>query len=109
MPLKKKRAGKREHHCTARCVWAREINEANQPRYRVALLLNEDTYYSFGDYRTLNKNLAGKIYRAWTSALRYGDTEDVIELVHIPGDTPCYHSDRNSTGYQQQCNYSFSV
>ncbi|MCI9689787.1 inovirus Gp2 family protein [Vibrio parahaemolyticus] len=104
---KKKREGKRVHHCTIRYVWAKEINEANQPHYHVALLLNKDTYYGFGDYRTLSENLAGKIYRAWASALMYGDTEEVMGLVHIPSDTPCYYLDRNSLDYQQQCNNVF--
>lgn len=104
--VKKEREGKRVHSCTPRFVWGKETNEATQPHYHVALLLNKDTYLGFGDYRTLNNNLAGKIYRAWASALMY-KPEDVMNLVHIPRDTPCYHLEKNSRFYQHQCNEVF--
>ncbi|RJG40060.1 inovirus Gp2 family protein [Motilimonas pumila] len=104
---KKEREGKRVHPCTIRYVWAKEMNAATQPHYHVALILNKDAYFGFGDYRELRNNLAGKLYRAWASALMYENPEDVVSLIHIPSDTPYYHLDRNSSDYLQQCNDVF--
>ncbi|HHX8669143.1 TPA: inovirus Gp2 family protein [Vibrio alginolyticus] len=104
---KKEREGKRAHPCTVRYVWAKEMNRATQPHYHVALILNKDAYFGFGDYRELRNNLAGKLYRAWTSALMYENPEDVMSLIHVPSDTPYYHLDRNSSEYPQQCNDVF--
>ncbi len=104
---RKEREGKRVHPCTVRYVWAKEMNRAAQPHYHVALILNKDAYFGFGDYRELRNNLAGKLYRAWASALMYKNPEDVMSLIHIPSDTPYYHLDRNSSDYPQQCNDVF--
>ncbi len=104
---RKEREGKRAHPCTVRYVWAKEMNRAAQPHYHVALILNKDAYFGFGDYRELRNNLAGKLYRAWARALMYKNPEDVMSLIHIPSDTPYYHLDRNSSDYPQQCNDVF--
>lgn len=96
--VKKNREGKRVHPCSVRYLWAKECNAAVQPHYHFALLLNKDTYYGLGDYTQLGKNLAGKIYRAWASALMYSP-DDVIGLVHFPVNTPFYHLEQNSIDF----------
>ncbi|WP_416236709.1 YagK/YfjJ domain-containing protein [Vibrio owensii] len=59
------------------------------------------------NYRELRSNLAGKLYRAWASALAYEEAEDVVSLIHIPSNTPYYHLDRNASNYVHQCNEVF--
>ncbi|HCG6498400.1 TPA: inovirus Gp2 family protein [Vibrio parahaemolyticus] len=102
---RKKREGQRTHLCTVRYIWAKEISKANQPHYHVAILLNKDCYFGLGDYRTIRKNVAGIIYRAWASTLKL-DSNDVMSLVHFP-DTPYHHLNSNGTEYDQQCNEVF--
>lgn len=97
---RKKREHGRVHHCNPRYVWVKEKNEANQPHYHVALFLNKDTYFGLGDYRILADNIAGKVYRAWGSALKR-DPNEIMPLVHFP-DTPYYHLDQNSSDWPQQ-------
>ncbi|WP_019613663.1 inovirus Gp2 family protein [Psychromonas ossibalaenae] len=104
--IKKRREGNRVHSCTVRYAWCKETANAAQHHYHVALLLNKDTYYGFGDYRAVNNNLAGKIYRAWASALMFSP-EDILTLIHFPKDTPCYHLNVNSSEYNTECNKVF--
>lgn len=106
--LKKKgREGTRVHKCTVRYAWAKENGEAVQPHYHVALILNRDTYYGFGDYRFPRENLAGKIYKAWARALMLETLDEVMSLVHIPSSKPYYHLNRSSIEFQEQCNSVF--
>ncbi|MDA0383554.1 YagK/YfjJ domain-containing protein [Vibrio owensii] len=51
--VKKKKMGIRAHPCTIRYVWAKERDTSNQPHYHVALILNKDAYFGFGDYCVL--------------------------------------------------------
>ncbi|HCH1623312.1 TPA: inovirus Gp2 family protein [Vibrio parahaemolyticus] len=103
--VRKKREGQRTHLCTVRYIWAKEISKANQPHYHVALLLNKDAYLGLGDYRSVRDNVAGMIYRAWASALKYGHNQ-VMGLIHFPYN-PYYHLNSNGLAYKQQCNEVF--
>ena len=103
---KKEREGKRIHPCTVRYVWAKERADAAQHHYHVALLLNKDTYFVLGSYQEVCDNLAGKIYRAWGSALMCSPDE-ILSLVHFPSDTPYYHLDRNAPNFDNQYNEVF--
>jgi len=103
---KKRKEGKQTHPCTVRYVWAREIHQSSQHHYHIALFLNKDRYYGFGDYRSIGNNLAGKIVEAWASALKRNEL-DVKNLIHFPDDSPCYHLDRNAQDYRYECNDVF--
>ncbi|HAS8502919.1 TPA: inovirus Gp2 family protein [Vibrio vulnificus] len=102
---KKKREGKRYYRCTVRYVWAKEISQSVNPHYHVALVLNRDAYFGFGRYGELNDNLAGKIYRAWASALALSP-DSSMSLIHIP-ENPVYSLDKNSQDYPEQRNTVF--
>ncbi len=102
---KKERSGERWYGCTVRYVWAKEINSSVNPHYHVALILNRDAYFGFGQYSQLGNNIAGKIYRAWASALMRSP-EESMSLVHIP-DNPVYRLDRNALDYSEQCGRVF--
>lgn len=72
----KKSKGKRGYDPMLRYVWVREWNQADQPHYHLALLLNHDAYFSLGNYSRLNdpgsdyvEMLSGRIYKAWGVAL----------------------------------------
>jgi len=72
----KRVAGKRGYDPMLRCLWVRELKDADFPHYHVALLLNHDAYFSLGDYSQLQSGehnydamLAGRICKAWGVAL----------------------------------------
>lgn len=97
---RKRREAKRWYGCTVRYIWAKEIHSAINPHYHVALVLNRDAYFGFGRYSQLRTNVAGKIYRAWASALSRS-AEESMPLVHIPNN-PVYNLDKNSPYYLEQ-------
>lgn len=103
---KKRRKNMRVHPCHLRYIWAKEMNEALQPHYHVALFVNKDAYFTLGEYRWVSDNLAGMIYQAWHSALSFG-FEGVLNLVHFPMDTPIYYIDCNSDSYITQYNEAY--
>lgn len=68
--------GGRAYDPMLRYVWVREWNDASQPHYHLALMLNRDAYFTLGDYSKLHpagcnydEMLAGRIYKAWGVAL----------------------------------------
>jgi hypothetical protein len=86
----KRSAGKRGYDPMLRYVWVREWNEADQPHYHIALLLNRDAYFSLGNYGRLNEPdqdydamLAGRICKAWGVALGV-DWRQAKAGVHFP-------------------------
>ncbi|MBR9873168.1 MAG: inovirus Gp2 family protein [Vibrionaceae bacterium] len=103
---KKKGVQKRVHPCHLRYIWAKEMNEARQPHYHLALFVNKDKYFTLGEYRWVSDNLAGMIYKAWHSALGLG-FEGGLNLVHFPMDTPIYYIDCNSESYITQYNEAY--
>lgn len=107
-------AGQRVHPCKLRHIWAREQDSAIHGHYHVALLLNRDAYFSLGDLRNrapesgrgkqpesdVTRNMAGRIRKAWASALRL-TPEEAAGLVHFP-ENPVYRIDANSPDFGQQ-------
>ncbi|HAT3695038.1 TPA: inovirus Gp2 family protein, partial [Serratia marcescens] len=71
---RKRREGKRVHPCNVRYVWSREFGEVKgKKHYHIALMLNNDAYYSTGTYCPVGNvyihNLALMIMEAWVRAL----------------------------------------
>ncbi|MDT4857169.1 Inovirus Gp2 [compost metagenome] len=86
----KSASGKRGYDPMLRYVWVREWNDASNPHYHVALLLNRDAYFSLGDYSQLQSDecnydamLAGRIFKAWGVALGL-DWPVVMKGVYFP-------------------------
>lgn len=66
-------------------IWVREVgSESHHAHYHVILFLNKDNYYSLGDYKKNDGNLAALINQAWKSALNI-KSEMVSGLVHFAG------------------------
>ncbi|EPM5395776.1 inovirus Gp2 family protein [Cronobacter turicensis] len=71
---RKRSEGKRVHSCNVRYVWSREFGEVKgKKHYHIALMLNNDAYYSTGTYCPVGDvyihNLALMIMEAWVRAL----------------------------------------
>ena len=101
-----RREGKRVHRNTLRYIWVKEQGDSDVPHYHLALLFNNDAYFTLGDYKSIKENLAGRIYKAWARALMV-DTDKVIGLVHFPIRRPTYHLNFNSNSFQQDYNEVF--
>lgn len=66
-------------------IWVREVgSESHHAHYHVILFLNKDIYYSLGNYKKNDGNLAALINQAWKSALNI-KFEIVSGLVHFAG------------------------
>lgn len=100
------RAGKRVHPNTLRYIWAKEQHESVVPHYHMALLFNNDAFFTLGDYKTVQDNLAGRIYTAWARALNI-EPEKAIDLVHFPERSPTYNLNANSDNFVEDCNSAF--
>lgn len=62
--------GKRVRKTAIRYVWAREQTaEAVVPHYHLMFFLNGDAYYSLGNFKSENMNLANKLRVAWHRAV----------------------------------------
>jgi len=101
-----RREHKRVHPNTLRYIWAKEQCESVMPHYHLALLLNNDAYYTLGDYKTVQDNLAGRIYTAWARALNIEPVK-AIGLVHFPERNPTYHLNANSCDFADSFNSIF--
>ncbi|MBO2583550.1 inovirus Gp2 family protein [Shewanella algae] len=88
----KVREGKRVHYCDTQHIWAREYSQNHKSHYHLALLFNKDRYHGLGSYAGYN-SLAGKIRKAWASALGM-PIEECFTLVHFP-ENPVYHLNHN--------------
>ena len=95
--LRKKKLGIRTSKNNLRYTWAKEYGSDNKPHYHVLLLLNKDNYAYLGSYQNLSGNLASKIQKAWTSALRL-DFEYYKKSVHFPKN-PVYLLNASSFDY----------
>ncbi|MDF1822240.1 MAG: inovirus Gp2 family protein [Alcanivoracaceae bacterium] len=94
---RKRRQGRRVHDCRVRHIWCREFGVEGQPHYHMAILVNRDAYSALGriagqpepDYpwwleeEEVVANMAGRIQRAWCSALGITALEGA-GLVHFP-------------------------
>ena len=76
------RAGIRVHPTKLRYVWVCEQNEAELPHYHLLILLNKAAYWRLNNFHS-SDSLAGKIQKAWCSALGL-DYPEYGKLVHFP-------------------------
>ncbi|WP_417227120.1 inovirus Gp2 family protein [Amphritea sp.] len=83
---------------TLRYAWAKEQSKEHRDHYHVLILLNKDHYAYLGRYNSIGANLANRISRAWTNALRV-DFETFKHLVHFP-ENPLYRLNRNELGWE---------
>lgn len=102
----KRREGKRVHETSIRYIWVKEQKTAQEPHYHVALFLNNDTYFTLGNYDGSGNNLASKVYSAWASALGI-EYFSISRYVHFPQDTPTYFVNMNSSKYIDDYNQVF--
>ena len=76
------RAGIRVHPTKLRYVWVCEQNEAELPHYHLLFVLNKAAYWRLNNLNS-SESLAGKIQKAWCSALGL-DYPEYGMLVHFP-------------------------
>jgi hypothetical protein len=72
----------RVHPTKLRYLWVCEQNEAELPHYHVLIVLNKASYWRLNSFDS-SESLAGKIQKAWCSALRL-DYPVYGRLVHFP-------------------------
>ena len=80
--IRRKKDGIRVHPTKLRYVWVCEQNEAELPHYHLIIVLNKAAYWRLNSFQS-PESLAGKIQKAWCSALRLYYPE-FGNLVHFP-------------------------
>lgn len=83
----------RVHDTTLRYVWAREVGDSGRPHFHCVIFLNNDAFYTLGDFEYGKENIFKRLQQAWASALGL-PVNWVIGLVEIP-DNPCYYLRRD--------------
>jgi len=83
----------RVHDTTVRYVWARETGGYGKPHFHLVIFLNNDAFYTLGDFEYDKENIFNRLQEAWASALGLS-VNSVTGLVQIP-DNPCYHLHRD--------------
>lgn len=81
------------HDTVVRYAWAREIGQQGWPHYHFVFLLNENAFFTLGQFEMGRKNIFNRLQEAWASALGI-PVESVMGLVHIP-ERPVYHLGRD--------------
>lgn len=76
------KAGVRVHPTKLRYLWVCEQNEADLPHYHLLIVLNKAAYWRLNNFDSA-ESLAGKIQKAWCSALGL-DYPEYGKLVHFP-------------------------
>lgn len=79
---RRKRTGARVHPTKLRYLWVCEQNEAELPHYHLLFVLNKAAYWQLNHLNS-SESLAGKIQKAWCSALGL-DYPEYGVLVHFP-------------------------
>lgn len=82
------------HDTDVRYVWAREVGIDGRVHFHVALLVNEDAYFTLGKLKSDRQNMANRIQESWASALGL-PLERTMGLVHFP-DNAVYRFDPDS-------------
>lgn len=104
----------RVHPHRGQYIWTKEQDLSVNPHFNVALIVNRDAYFTFGNFNTEHfdlriegpaQNMYERFCRAWGSALNIYP-EEAKALIHIP-DNAVYYIDRNSLQYQDQLNEVF--
>lgn len=80
--IRRIKAGTRFHPTKLRYLWVCEQNEAELPHYHLIIVLNKAAYWRLNSFDS-TESLAGKIQKAWCSALRL-DYPVYGRLVHFP-------------------------
>ena len=80
--IRRKKYGIRVHPTKLRYVWVCEQNEAELPHYHLLIVLNKAAYWRLNSFNS-SESLAGKIQKAWCSALGL-DYPEYGVLVHFP-------------------------
>jgi hypothetical protein len=81
------------HNTVVRYAWARELGQHGWPHYHFVFLLNENAFFSLGQFEVGRDNIFNRLQQAWASAL--GLSVDMAAgLVHIPAN-PVYHLRRD--------------
>ena len=83
-----KKNGGLVHDTRVRYFWVREIGCQGKVHYHFVVLLNGHAYNWLGDFRSANRNMANRVWEAWSSALGIA-VEDAKPLAHFP-ETPSY-------------------
>lgn len=81
------------HDTVVRYAWAREVGEQGWPHYHFVILLNEDAYFTLGQFELGRDNMFNRLQQAWASALGI-PVEMATGLVHIP-ENPVYRLRRD--------------
>ena len=76
------RTGVRVHPTKLRYLWVCEQDEAELPHYHLLFVLNKAAYWRLNNVHS-SESLAGKIQKAWCSALGL-DYPEYGKLVHFP-------------------------
>lgn len=76
------KAGVRVHPTKLRYLWVCEQHEADLPHYHLLIVLNKAAYWRLNNFDS-PESLAGKIKKAWCSALGL-DYPEYGKLVHFP-------------------------
>ena len=79
---RRKRMNVRVHPTKLRYLWVSEQNEAELPHYHLIIVLNKAAYWRLNNFNS-SESLAGKIQKAWCSALGL-DYPAFGRLVHFP-------------------------
>ena len=79
---RRKRTGVRVHPTKLRYLWVCEQDEAELPHYHLLFVLNKAAYWRLNHLHS-SESLAGKIQKAWCSALGL-DYPEYGMLVHFP-------------------------
>lgn len=94
---RKRKAGKRVHHCRVRFAWSREFSSTGKKHYHLVLFFNKDVYGYPGQYYAKNDeykhNLAFMIIEAWGRTLDNSglyNSRQYYSLTTFPG-PPCYY------------------
>jgi hypothetical protein len=92
--------GTRIYPNTLRYVWAKEYGTENGlEHYHVLLLFNKDTYNQLGSFKS-QSSLAGRIKKAWNSALGDAVSETASHVNY--SDNGSYYIDGNSADYEDE-------
>lgn len=78
-----RKEGKRVHPYNFLYIWVRERDTSEEDHFHCAIFLNKDAFSVLGDYAKWEGNMAARIKRAWSSALKL-PIESSEGLVHFP-------------------------
>lgn len=115
---KKNKKGQRVHKCKLRYIWVREKDISKHQHYHIAIILNYDSYFKLGKFKTREKiaknlvsgtvpreNMHSRICDSWASALGI-KKEDALGLINVP-DNSTYKIDSSAENADDQFREAF--